>query len=888
MPSAARLGLALTLVFLLLATLLAVRELSDVPDAVERDEDASDGVELRDVSPDDPHLRGAAPPPEAAGAPVDLDAVDRVRDLSGRVVDGDGRPIPGALLETVTYPARRFPSITVGNAAWEAAVGASTSSAVDGTFAIRLEPHAECCLRASKSGYAPVEFTRLRAGERVDVVLRPAVALQVRVYDEAGQPIEGCRLRLFRPWYGDAVAYEHLGITDDAGEYRFENLPPGGLAWLEPSAPHHGSRAWKRVTIPDTGEDTKTVTLPTGRALRGRVTDAATEQPVAGARVGIGRDFRRAVETSEDGRYVLEGWVSRSSHCLYVQADGYALAQARVCDNEVLDFALLAERVLEGRVVDGTGAPVAGAYVAAVGHHLHSDLMTEFSTATDRTDDLGRFELHGLRRDLFLQLIVRAAGHGRGVMELGKLGSDAAPWDVGDVPLPPSRRLTGHVVDAANTPVARLYVYLTGPDVPKEAWRPSVPNYGRGAGAYTDDLGRFSFLDLPPGDYRIGAGRGAARVEQDLVVLPDRDVTGLEVRLHGAERWTVRVEDHAGDPVAGIPVSVRLSDGRYVSGPPTDETGRTVFEADTRPESVAARLLAAASPRFAPTSEVPWPEDAFTVVIRLEPALVLSGVVQDAKGQPLPSAQILANQGQQEQRVWTDSNGRFRISFADRRPVGLVVTGVCVRVDEAGGNRAVRLPVEARRTVRPPQEDLTLTTTTLPTTASLTIVVVDYTGRPVEGAILGFLPGLLLPTSPLVADAEGRAIIQDIDERTFDVYARPPPHHPLRLAPGWAREVVPDGRELVIRLEALIDVTGMVLGPDGAPVEGASVRVDAPGVRGSIETNTNGRFFLALLPEYAPATLVAEYAPDSGIRWTGRVEGVGPDLTEVTIRLLAE
>ena len=55
------------------------------------------------------------------------------------------------------------------------------------------------------------------------------------------------------------------------------------------------------------GEFTQKLILRPARVLRGRVTDAATGGPVAGARVGMNWTLERAVTTKDDGSYELPG-----------------------------------------------------------------------------------------------------------------------------------------------------------------------------------------------------------------------------------------------------------------------------------------------------------------------------------------------------------------------------------------------------------------------------------------------------------------------------------------------------------------------------------------------------------------------------------------------------
>ena len=112
--------------------------------------------------------RGAgAAPAEAAGAPVDLAAVDRERDLHGIVVrESNGAPIAGAELRVVAYPWRRA-NVLNHDGYDDTLDGPGTRSAIDGTFALRLRAGTEVALRVCAAGHAPLELRELQAGARV-------------------------------------------------------------------------------------------------------------------------------------------------------------------------------------------------------------------------------------------------------------------------------------------------------------------------------------------------------------------------------------------------------------------------------------------------------------------------------------------------------------------------------------------------------------------------------------------------------------------------------------------------------------------------------------------------------------------------------------------------
>src|SRR5206468_8631573 len=105
---------------------------------------------------------------------------------------------------------------------------------------------------------------------------------------------------------------------------------------------------------------------PSG-TIRGRITDAATQQPLATVSVTVGS---RAALTQADGRFVLTG-VPAGTDTVRARMLGYGPARQAVTvvagDAVVVDIALTAQAVgLSGVVVTGYGVQRAGDITGAV------------------------------------------------------------------------------------------------------------------------------------------------------------------------------------------------------------------------------------------------------------------------------------------------------------------------------------------------------------------------------------------------------------------------------------------------------------------------------------------------------------------------------------------
>jgi len=233
-----------------------------------------------------------------------------------------------------------------------------------------------------------------------------AASIAGRVLDEDGRPI------------ADALVCHAIDVTersrnehvdpqctrsDVLGRYRAAGMPPG-LGRIGASAPgflpadHAGPHGVGYLTVAAAGQHAgiDIVLRRGGARVRGTVVDE-TGGVVSGA-VVRSQDFTRfgrgwtGVTTSDDeGRFEL--WVPLGGVALQATADGYATAndQANAPEDEI-ELRLMPEVVLEGRVVDRTGAPVADIRVRANPESHNADEIFAFTT----TDVDGRFELHRL------------------------------------------------------------------------------------------------------------------------------------------------------------------------------------------------------------------------------------------------------------------------------------------------------------------------------------------------------------------------------------------------------------------------------------------------------------------------------------------------------------
>ena len=397
-------------------------------------------------SPDpsaDPSTRSAAAPEvsaEDAGpaaraktanaplpAPVDLEAVDRHRDLHGIVVHRDGTPLAGAELQVLAYPWRRASTLNMDT--YDSAVeGPATLSARDGTFALRLQRGDLRHLRVSAPDMASRQVPLVQAGERMKIVMDAGVQVHVQAIESDGSPAKDAKLRLFHAGSSGSHNLELSGVTGDDGRFSFQVAAGPSRGWVEAERADMGSTGWVEFNLPEEGELTLEAKFPPARTITGVVIDADSKQPIANARVGMNWTQSRSVFTDDNGRYTLPGWTGGGVSDIHVSADGYGQDSAVVEKRDVVDFSLVKGDSARGRVIDQHGRPVAGARVSAIGS-VHRGGRQTSSRRHAETDAGGRFLVRGLRRDLYHALVVMAPGFGRQLIDFGPVPDGPGTFD---------------------------------------------------------------------------------------------------------------------------------------------------------------------------------------------------------------------------------------------------------------------------------------------------------------------------------------------------------------------------------------------------------------------------------------------------------------------------
>ncbi len=495
-----------------------------------------------------------APPADAErvavaspAAPVGALAVDLDRDLHGRVTDPAGDLVAGARVAALHDPLQQ-----IDRSGFRAGVEvAAVRTDERGEFAIPLELGRIYTLVVEKEGFAAATRAFRSAGERVDVELDFPAALAGRVYRESdgvglSAAITGWVLR------DNATVHEIRGRSSADGTFRIGGLEARRIFLLV--QPEGAADPDLIEAQPVAGEVVELeVACPSGFDVRGTVRDAKTGLAIAGAEV-VQSPYHDIVHTDADGRYVLEHF--REVDGLTARAPGYAKTKELVRPVggvATVDFALFPAARIIGRVVDGDGAPVANAFVAATGFLHNAARQLDWYSARTAAD--GTFTVENVHGYVRHALLLFHESHASATYDLSDEHRWRDPIDVGTVALKPPSLLRGVVVDAASgEPLPGLRVALHGANADRGLLGgspiPRVDFYVARRTAHLDHLGRFSFANLGAGSYELEVWPpGSKPVRSPIAVAAASVVDGVRIEIDAGLAIAGHVSSPTGDPV---------------------------------------------------------------------------------------------------------------------------------------------------------------------------------------------------------------------------------------------------------------------------------------------------------------------------------------------------
>lgn len=582
-----------------------------------------------------------------------------------------------------------------------------------------------------------------------------------------------------------------------------------------------------------------------------------------------------SVEVGTAERECVSGWPAPG----FLRKDVRAWIEGRT-EGEVVAAAFRLGRavVVSGRVRDGGGRPVEGAVVEArdtEGSRRGIESARPGRRRATRTDAAGRWAFAGLSPGSWS--FEAGTSFGLATDTAVGLREGEGPFEL-DFVLRRFASISGVAVAPDGEPLAHLVLSL---DVAHRTTK-------------ADAEGRFSFDDVEPGAWVIVAEEAGYRgVDHNEASVFGEAAPGQairDVRFQGPRRGTVEgvVVDQDGRAVPGVAVSLtRHGDQHFVDrwvGPEmfwgwtsvSDAHGRFRCEGvpdgtySIRPQQATSSVAIGPGARDV---RLVWYTDRLPGAHTRPPELMAR--VADAEGR----AVALASGSRREDRSTVHTGASFSVTGGVYRgrawsDVRRAIIEVQQAFDASG--RQVFLGKAASGDLTAGVEALVR----LPAVHAIEGRVIGEGGQPVAGVPVGLTDvrgtrqdAFFGPWIDAVTDAQGRFVVPgvqaDADPQATAVVAGP---WLVKLA-----DAGPAAKSVEVRLTRGAVVRGRVLGPDGAPRRGATIRFGARGSWREDLTGPDGTFVLLGLPD-GEQEVGIEFGRESGLeRVTRKVSGAaGP------------
>jgi uncharacterized GH25 family protein len=769
-----------------------------------------------------------------------------------RTVGPDGRPVAGIEVRTLDPfgESRRFQGFDAWR--WRIAAARSITDA-QGRASLQSFKFSVPAVVAASPRFLGQAATG-KPGEAVTLRLSPGRAGWIEAWDAGGKPVPGALAR----WKGEPV-----GITGADGRLEIA-MPEGGDALTLESREGWGAR----VTQAE-GKGILPVRLARPRRIAGRVVDALSRKPVAGALVWSGWPLvAPAVRSGADGAFVLEvpaaeGWVEAG-------AAGFLRNERQLVKKgpEPAVLTLAPSAALSGIVVDSRGQPVSGVNVT-----LSYMKGTEGLSVPARSRADGEFRFTGLPPGGTFDLSATRDGFAR-TTATARTAPAGQPSPRARIVMADGQTAFGRVVDEGGRPIEGAALLLASP-------------YGEGLrDAVSDAEGRFEFRHLIPGRVSLRATHPdhAPGFLKAVEIPPETPRVNLgTVKLPPAEAIEGRVTDSRGRAIEGAEV---LSYGE-TSGFGGDSMAmldeeaplRTGSDGSFRIERLESGKRYALTVRHAGYVEasvpgVPAPT-LEPLTIELKAARSLSGRVLGPEGEPVEGATVFWFQDGNvsfDSAVKSDADGKFRITGF---PPGTLMLEAMA---EGYANRRIE-GIEIPGDKDP--EDLQIT---LQRAITLDVRVLNAEGEPVPGVSVS-----MQPVEPIPVEDRRMVLLHGLDPDRTDAAGRcrltvPNPGNYWVLASRQGEPVrnqveVHEGSNAVeIRLPAITEISGRVVDGNGAPVARAAVNLRQNEALQRRWTSADGTFVFSDVAdgEYRVAAVQEKLASEEvGVTVAGRpVQGI--------------
>ena len=741
-----------------------------------------------------PAVLAADPKPAEAAKPAPVLAI------TGKVTGPDGKPIASTTVQAIPMPRRDVSFKGPRSDMPKAAAGKSDAT---GAFKIEGLASGSFAVRVAAAGLAPTVLTDIPAGAAVNVRLKPGVAVVGRVLDLTTQkPIAGATV---------------TGLEKDAGRF--------------------GKEAAHTVRTGDDG------TFLIADCTPGIVVVEAIAP--AKARARLDRVVAKALAPGEER--------NPDANTLYLQPGGR----------------------LAGRVLGPDGKPLAEALVSATPSDGSLFAMAKDARNAQRTEADGKFAFDGIIAGN--KYTIRASKEGLSAKDDGPIpveaGTDRADLEL---KLESGALLAFRLVTDKDVPVKDLDVRLQpsstakrrgmafgGNDVDHE----KIASQGDGKFLVKSlDAGTFD-LTLQPLDY-------ADVTRETLKLKPGETVDLGTIRVKESKKIAGRITDTSGQPVANALISGLWLDGdaRFSREARSSADGRYrlsgLGDQPLRNLTVRATGYATANRESAAPGDTAIDftlEKTGSVIGKVQyrggaapPAFRVQASPEASEKQERPGMRIMIVGGQDEDQVFTDPSGNFRV---DNVNPGMVT--LTAKADGKAPTRKSGLKVVSDQVVD-------AGTLILDDGRALRgRVVAAKDDAPIPGATVSLAPpqGFMMPSDRTsaglaITTIDGTFEIAGLEARTYTIDANQPDYSPNTGRVEIGADA--DTDDFVIKLSRGGTITGTVRDAQRQPQANVQIlmtKVPMTGGPQTVSTGADGRY---TLEKIAPGEYMVVRAPTGG------------------------
>jgi uncharacterized GH25 family protein len=300
-------------------------------------------------------------------------------EVSGRVLDSRGEPLPGASLslEAVQQYQLTFPL--------------QATSSADGSFVLADVADGEYRLVATRQGFGPSAYPEIRVDgvpvSGLELRLSPGAVIRGRILGFQPEEMRGATVMAFSESFGTSLT----GTLSPEPAYRIADVAPGEWHVIAHIVPDVSIQ--RKVEVAEGIEEiVLDLELPTGFTLTGRV--LVDRKPLPGAVVIAASQTIEAQgsgTTGQDGAFRLER-LPAGSYVLMVQLQPGSVDYRTLEIGGDLDVTVeISTGSVKGRILLPEGLPASGATVTLA--REVPELETMGPNAGAQSDERGAFEI---------------------------------------------------------------------------------------------------------------------------------------------------------------------------------------------------------------------------------------------------------------------------------------------------------------------------------------------------------------------------------------------------------------------------------------------------------------------------------------------------------------